>query len=203
MGSAEGARNRSLCICAREEPTRGKMAATHLDVGLRCIKYLLCAVNSLFVVCIVMRKRHLSSVGEIYSSPNFSSHTAMHSRVNHEGQSRWSRDKILTRSFVDNALCFDSTRVDQKKKRKKKIPSTFHDSRNRENLERRNDIAGTHRGTKLHYCVGSSKEIFLEDEITSVHYDSSSMYEVIANVFATNRTITEARRKMPLRRKSE
>ncbi|XP_031848238.1 CD63 antigen-like [Nomia melanderi] len=26
------------------------MAATHLDVGLRCIKYLLCAVNSLFVL---------------------------------------------------------------------------------------------------------------------------------------------------------
>ncbi|KAG5336538.1 CD63 protein, partial [Acromyrmex charruanus] len=37
-----------------EEPTRGKMAATHLDVGLRCIKYLLCAVNSLFVLTGVM-----------------------------------------------------------------------------------------------------------------------------------------------------
>lgn len=31
-----------------------KMAATHLDVGLRCIKYLLCAVNSLFVLTGVM-----------------------------------------------------------------------------------------------------------------------------------------------------
>ncbi|KAK2579293.1 hypothetical protein KPH14_008251 [Odynerus spinipes] len=30
------------------------MAATHLDVGLRCIKYLLCAVNSLFVLTGVM-----------------------------------------------------------------------------------------------------------------------------------------------------
>jgi len=37
----------------RDKLTRiTKMAATHLDVGLRCIKYLLCAVNSLFVVCI-------------------------------------------------------------------------------------------------------------------------------------------------------
>lgn len=33
---------------------RTKMAATHLDVGLRCIKYLLCAVNSLFVLTGVM-----------------------------------------------------------------------------------------------------------------------------------------------------
>ncbi|XP_033360231.1 CD63 antigen-like isoform X1 [Bombus vosnesenskii] len=31
-----------------------KMAATHLDVGLRCIKYLLCAVNSLFVLTGIM-----------------------------------------------------------------------------------------------------------------------------------------------------
>lgn len=30
------------------------MVATHLDVGLRCIKYLLCAVNSLFVLTGVM-----------------------------------------------------------------------------------------------------------------------------------------------------
>ncbi|XP_003704552.1 CD63 antigen-like [Megachile rotundata] len=30
------------------------MAATHLDVGLRCIKYLLCAVNSLFVLTGIM-----------------------------------------------------------------------------------------------------------------------------------------------------
>ncbi|KAH0560314.1 hypothetical protein KQX54_003470 [Cotesia glomerata] len=30
------------------------MAATHLDIGLRCIKYLLCAVNSLFVLTGVM-----------------------------------------------------------------------------------------------------------------------------------------------------
>ncbi|XP_046744392.1 CD63 antigen [Diprion similis] len=30
------------------------MAATHLDVGLRCIKYLLCAVNALFVLTGVM-----------------------------------------------------------------------------------------------------------------------------------------------------
>ncbi|XP_015604402.1 CD63 antigen [Cephus cinctus] len=30
------------------------MATTHLDVGLRCIKYLLCAVNSLFVITGVM-----------------------------------------------------------------------------------------------------------------------------------------------------
>ncbi|XP_011636298.1 CD63 antigen [Pogonomyrmex barbatus] len=30
------------------------MAVTHLDVGLRCIKYLLCAVNSLFVLTGVM-----------------------------------------------------------------------------------------------------------------------------------------------------
>lgn len=39
-----------------------KMAATHLDVGLRCIKYLLCAVNSLFVVCnhILSSTFHLS-----------------------------------------------------------------------------------------------------------------------------------------------
>lgn len=30
------------------------MAATHLDVGLRCIKYLLCAINSLFVLTGIM-----------------------------------------------------------------------------------------------------------------------------------------------------
>ena len=30
------------------------MAATHLDVGLRCIKYLLCAVNALFVITGIM-----------------------------------------------------------------------------------------------------------------------------------------------------
>lgn len=45
-------RGSSLCTCARGGTKAStKMAATHLDVGLRCIKYLLCAVNSLFVVC--------------------------------------------------------------------------------------------------------------------------------------------------------
>lgn len=36
------------------DSSRIKMAATHLDVGLRCIKYLLCAVNSLFVLTGIM-----------------------------------------------------------------------------------------------------------------------------------------------------
>jgi hypothetical protein len=34
------------------------MAATHLDLGLRCIKYLLCAVNFLFVVGIQSPAAH-------------------------------------------------------------------------------------------------------------------------------------------------
>ncbi|XP_014480569.1 PREDICTED: CD63 antigen-like [Dinoponera quadriceps] len=59
----------SSCTCARggTRPST-KMAATHLDVGLRCIKYLLCAVNSLFVLTGVMIISVGTTIYAVYES---------------------------------------------------------------------------------------------------------------------------------------
>jgi len=129
------------------------MAATHLDVGLRCIKYLLCAVNSLFVVCTIMRTAFIVS-RNIISSSNLSC-SAIHSRVEEQ-----SRDKALC-SIVDDALRLLRIRSKYKEKVKKKIPLTFRNSRNLvENLKRRKTRLRTRHEARR--CrVSPSKDMYI------------------------------------------